>query len=596
MLEALLCTAELFGNRTVLQVGLRPRRPPSPRSRRSSLRPPTGARRSRSPRSRTSAACGAASSGPTACRAPSAGGLAAGVNEFLQADVVLAVGSTLPRALGCLGLRSLREVVGLLRHLASVAALVEWVEPPRAPSGVGAAPGDGTGAVDICDMPVDVRERYNREELVAALMATFENVHVVGNSDHGTYFLGAGARRPEDGGWARVRVRDMQIPDVPLVSEDGQRGSARELARSGFLWGGETFTKRVVAERGEVAKLTSSLLALREALFLDLFAPDFRCVPRLIGHWHRPGQLIDQRTGAGTPASGWLSSVAMELVEGQGFEEHLAGLATEGSVRDVLEAALELLECLGAREVEHGDLWAPNLLVARPPSGGRARLVAIDFGAARLRPRGGLQERFAAVAVVVVRLSMEQQPARLDPYVVQVPPGLVHPRGEDAAVALATGPPMASAQACVGSPEFLHRGLSGELTEEPQVPVTEFAAQVRARAGVVGTISGTIFADLFGRSSVGMTRSILGWVSTMASGSGAIVFSTAREHLGNYDSIIRPLAGAVLILAVFMLHMGNPKRQPARPGPTKGVDVELFGVIGKPAALDDEEASREAAK
>ncbi|CAK0875112.1 unnamed protein product, partial [Prorocentrum cordatum] len=123
----------------------------------------------------------------------------------------------------------------------------------------------------------------------------------------------------------------------------------------------------------------------------DLFAPDFRCVPRLIGHWHRPGQLIDQRTGAGTPASGWLSSVAMELVEGQGFEEHLAGLATEGSVRDVLEAALELLECLGAREVEHGDLWAPNLLVARPPSGGRARLVAIDFGAARLRPRGGLQ-------------------------------------------------------------------------------------------------------------------------------------------------------------------------------------------------------------
>lgn len=115
--------------------------------------------------------------------------------------------------------------------------------------------------------------------------------------------------------------------------------------------------------------------------------------------------------------------------------------------------------------------------------------------------------------------------------------------------------------------------------------------------GVVGTISGTIFADLFGRSSVGMTRSILGWVSTMASGSGAIVFSSAREYLGNYDSAIRPLAGAVLLIAVFLLHMGNPKRQPMRPDLAKGVDDVLFKVVGAPSAVeDDEEPSEPASK
>jgi MFS family permease len=113
--------------------------------------------------------------------------------------------------------------------------------------------------------------------------------------------------------------------------------------------------------------------------------------------------------------------------------------------------------------------------------------------------------------------------------------------------------------------------------------------------GVVGTISGTIFADLFGRSSVGMTRSILGWVSTMASGSGAIVFSTAREYLGNYDSAIRPLAGAVLLLAVFLLHMGNPKRQPMRPDLAKGADDVLFNVVGAPAAVEDDEEPLEPA-
>jgi MFS family permease len=145
---------------------------------------------------------------------------------------------------------------------------------------------------------------------------------------------------------------------------------------------------------------------------------------------------------------------------------------------------------------------------------------------------------------------------------------------------------------CLGAAAMGSAGIMGPSNHWLMCWV--FAALYGVFWGVVGTISGTIFADLFGRSSVGMTRSILGWISTLASGCGTLVFSAAKEHLGDYDLAILPLAGTVALLALALVNMNHPERLQKR----SEADASLNSIVGKPvfslveAELDEEDPKK----
>lgn len=304
--------------------------------------------------------------------------LEAGANEFLQADVVLALGSGVPLALTCLGLRSMDQVAGLFHHLTREALVLEW--PRIQESGFVAH-----GALSGCGVPSDLCDVYKREALIAALGAIFQYVTIIGDEGEGggAYILCLGPRK-EHNAWARIHIAEPPLPLFPPAAADGP--AREELARSGFIWGGVALTKVILAQGRVVIKVTNSLLALKEAFFLDMFAPDFACVPQLLGHQHGHNSL--ENVGD----LDWWSWVSMERVAGSSFEEHLSrSVETPEDVRQLLLAAIDLLGCLTNFSTQHNDLWAPNLFVQRGDEK-TLRLVAIDFGAARLLLPGGQNE------------------------------------------------------------------------------------------------------------------------------------------------------------------------------------------------------------
>ncbi|CAE8591164.1 unnamed protein product, partial [Polarella glacialis] len=299
--------------------------------------------------------------------------LEAGRNEFLRADVVLALGSTLPLALGCLGLQSLHEVVGMLRHLASTAVLIEWIPPESLPAG------------EECGIQPDQKEIYNLEALLVALREMFQHVSPVGtDSDGSGFWLCIGPKQELDD-WARIRIVDTPIPDFKAAerSHEVDRG-VEEVASSGFLWAGEVFTKRVQSVGGQVRKVTSSLMALKEAMFLSLFAADSTCVPKLLGHQHGRAHNSD-----GTiRATAWWSMLMMEHIVAPDLVSYVQSVQRPEDILGLLHAALDLLRCLGQHGIRHNDLWASNLFVLPAGGGVGLRLVAIDFGASELIKTG----------------------------------------------------------------------------------------------------------------------------------------------------------------------------------------------------------------
>lgn len=308
--------------------------------------------------------------------------LEAGLNEFLQGDTVLALGSTVRRVARCLGLDSVQTVASFFRHLSRETLIVEWSDPCG-------AEGDGFGGDCSTPHTMPAGDLLSEDTFVAALRSQFAQVTLVlGGADRPT----AGASNvyvclgPDvsTSAWSMLRISD---PLVPVLTAGPDDVPMQELAMSGFTWAGEAMSKRVLRQGGKLVKVTSSLMALKEAFFLDLFAPRCACTPRLIDCKHDRAQ---------DGKSLW-SMVHMDFVEGQDLEAHLAeAVKSADDVRDLLLAVVDLLECLASRGVQHNDLWASNLRVqgAADPGrrGGGLRLVAIDFGAARLRLPGGLSE------------------------------------------------------------------------------------------------------------------------------------------------------------------------------------------------------------
>lgn len=291
--------------------------------------------------------------------------LEAGYNEFLMADTVLALGGTLPQIFNCFGLQSMKEVVGLLRHVTRKVLVLEW-------------------SVSYMPEVLAVDGGYSYEALASALQDHFVEVLVIGRTQDGGVLLMCLGVQPDDAGWPALRVSEAPVPKADACAEC-------EIATSAFIWAGEVFSKRVFLQGELLVKSTSTLMALKEALFLDVFAPEFECVPRLAAHRHGrwPGN-----DGEGTwwTEGGWWSEVVMEYVRGISFEDYLDSIRVAGDVERLLLACLELLRCLRSRGVQHNDLWAPNLKVLDLGSGAPLRLVALDLGAARLQLPGGLDE------------------------------------------------------------------------------------------------------------------------------------------------------------------------------------------------------------
>ncbi|CAE7466332.1 HERC1, partial [Symbiodinium necroappetens] len=228
---------------------------------------------------------------------------------------------------------------------------------------------------------MDGGRRYRREELVEALEIHFQHVAPMYK---GNYYLCVG---PKWSDWQAVRITDLSVPQFKLRDETGK--DFQLLAQSGFLWGGAAFSKQVqVADGAEgaegiVRKITPMLFGLKQAMFLQLFAPHFACVPKLVGHQAGRRPL-------------W-SLVAMEQLDGPDLLSHMKQMTEQQDVFELLVATVDLLCCLLQHGVRHNDLWASNVMVlpvnplnpAEPGSlRSQIRLVAIDFEAAELTSEG----------------------------------------------------------------------------------------------------------------------------------------------------------------------------------------------------------------
>jgi eukaryotic-like serine/threonine-protein kinase len=84
---------------------------------------------------------------------------------------------------------------------------------------------------------------------------------------------------------------------------------------------------------------------------------------------------------AGTDEPTGLKWIAMEYVEGQGFEEWLATRPTAEEVRGAVQQLLRAVAAAHALGVVHRDLKPANLLVVHSPAG--PRLKVLDFGVAK---------------------------------------------------------------------------------------------------------------------------------------------------------------------------------------------------------------------